>query len=317
MATRQDSSPLKGDLLLERVLKLVVWCETEINPKYRKVLEQKILHARMKGLNLLREPGFLNREKYRWAARDALKYAKAVSHRAQTSLSACSANPRDQLTLSVQRLYRCHLSYKNAYPMDTSINQWVGELWDHVSLQTGITDLLTPEDLEKVCKLVTCGSLWHIICLKARIRPALQSSGYFVSGQGVNGISNSVATLSNISDIYECQCQGGQCPCQHCTVQAAINTLWFQQMDDDCKTYQQQYLSMPIPAVALAFTMVQCADNERTHGMFNETSWDAEAKYKHHHESIIHHERGLNANVTDALSKFLENARTYAAISRV
>lgn len=60
----------------------------------------------------------------------------------------------DQLTLSVQRLYRCHLSYKNAFPMDTSINQWIRELWDHVSLQTGITEFLTPEDLEKVCELV-------------------------------------------------------------------------------------------------------------------------------------------------------------------
>ena len=38
--------------------------------------------------------------------------------------------------------------------MDGSIYQWIRELWDHVSLQTGIMDFLTPEDLEKVCKLV-------------------------------------------------------------------------------------------------------------------------------------------------------------------
>jgi hypothetical protein len=101
-----------------------------------------------------------------------IRFTQAVSHRAQTPSSDCRANPRtatfefpnylkltlraigDQLTLSVQRLYRCYLSYKNAYPMDTSINQWIGELWDHVSLKTGVTVLLTPEDLEKVCKLV-------------------------------------------------------------------------------------------------------------------------------------------------------------------
>ena len=45
MATRQDSGPVKGDLLLEKALKIVVWCESEINPKYRKVLEQKILRC--------------------------------------------------------------------------------------------------------------------------------------------------------------------------------------------------------------------------------------------------------------------------------
>lgn len=54
---------------------------------------------------------------------------------------------------------------------------------------------------------------------------------------------------------------------------------------------------------------VQCAIDERTHGMFNETSWGTEEKYKLHHESIVHNERGLSANVTDALSKFLEDAR--------
>ena len=32
----------------------------------------------MKGLNLLRDPGLINRGKYRWAARDALKFAKVV-----------------------------------------------------------------------------------------------------------------------------------------------------------------------------------------------------------------------------------------------
>ena len=53
---------------------------------------------------------------------------------------------------------------------------------------------------------------------------------------------------------------------------------------------------------------VQCAVYEGTH-VFNETSWGAEEKYKLHHESIIQHEMGLSANVTDALNKFLEDAR--------
>ena len=42
MAAGQDPYT-KGTLLLDEALKLVVECETEIKPKHRKVLEEKVL----------------------------------------------------------------------------------------------------------------------------------------------------------------------------------------------------------------------------------------------------------------------------------
>lgn len=119
---------------------------------------------------------------------------------------------------------------------------------------------------------VICNSLWYLMCLNARIRPALESWDNSITGQDAD------ATFRNVSDIYviillryflrrhdalmlkECRCPvplDHHRRCLHCAVQETINVLWFQCMNEVSSAYQQDYHSMPIPVVALAITVVR------------------------------------------------------------
>jgi len=200
---RQLNSDLRGQL------EFAVACETRVYPKDRKDLEERILRTMKKGLRLLREPGLANRAKYRWAAGCTLRYAKALFDIADkqemkrekdmgmgrdSNSPSLNQHSRNRLIVSVHRLYRCHLSYRNAFPSKGLIRK----LWKSEKERLEIYDPRSEEDAEFIedCKRATCDSLWHLLCLKMKIQPPQDC---FVGGQDPN--VNPIVVCSSASQF--------------------------------------------------------------------------------------------------------------------
>ena len=104
------------------------------------------------------------------------------------------------------------------------------------------------------------------MCLSARIGPTLADA---IKNQDPNTIFSQMTGIyvivllhsyfqySDALCLKECGCTVPHHDgCLYRVVQKAINVLWFRHMNRVCRAHQQQYNSMPIPAVALAMTVV-------------------------------------------------------------
>jgi hypothetical protein len=137
--------------------------------------------------------------------------------------------------------------------------------------------------------------MWYLTDLKMKIKSVVQSSYDFNPSMAPDSISGNVTRaqklLTNMAFIYRELNVGGspQHPYRHSSIQTAINAIWFKDKDDDGITFYEHFSPIPIPALALILTVIECCINEWTSGTRKESLWDEErfkTVYRIHRKSL-------------------------------
>jgi len=99
------------------------------------------------------------------------------------------------------------------------------------------------------------------------------------------------ALLTNLTFIYPEPNIGGSPhgPYRHPMLQKAINIMWFRKKDDDGIVFHEHFTPMPIQAMALALTVIECCIDEWRDGTREDSDWSEEryeTVYRSHIKSL-------------------------------
>jgi len=288
----------RGDRKLELARALAIEFESLISEEDRRVIEDKITFAREVREELDSKSGFskmLHAREFRKAAREAYRYTKGASERARDaaafshSLAIPLSTPStpevtsdsfDCVLRVAQSLYQCYLSCKEAFPSPHLRQEWVAAAWSEACSRTGIYPVRLPYGKE-----LACCNMHHITNIKAKIMHHVESLYRFDTSQAPDSISRNTrdaqALLNKVAFIYQEPISGGtpHHPYRHPMIQKAINITWFQNKDADGIVYPEHFTPMPIQAISLALTVIECCINEWTDGTRRDSNWDEE-RYK-------------------------------------
>jgi len=121
--------------------------------------------------------------------------------------------------------------------------------------------------------------------MKTGIKHAVDSSYGFDTSRAPDSISHNArhaqAILTSMSFIYREPNVGGnpRHPYRHPIIQKAINAFWFQNKDSDGIIFYEYFAPIPIQAIALVLTVIECCIDEWTDGTWKKSSWNEE-RYK-------------------------------------
>jgi len=289
-----------GDENLERARELAVKFESVIDQNDRSIIEERITCALDTKLGLDSKSGiskFRHAQEYRRAARDAFKFAKHASDRGRdeayySRLRATSSKPAsegdpDSVMRVARPLYRSYLSCKNAFPTPSEREEWHVAVWSEACERAGVTLLPLPYDegfSDKGTKL--------LINMKMKIMHAVQSSYGFDTSRAPDSIGHNTrlahALLTNVTFVYRELKFGGTShhPYRHPIIQKAIDMTWFQNKDGDGIVFHEYFTPIPVQAIALALTVIECCIDEWTDGTRKASNWN-ECRYKTVYQSHI------------------------------
>jgi len=328
-----SSQQKRGDQKLERARETAHEYESVISESDQNVVKERIIFAREIKDGLDSKSGFSkfhHAREYRRAARDAYRFAKHVSDRGRddayfsrprgTSSTPASEDTSDAVMRVARPLYRCYLSCKDAFPSPYEEEEWVAAVWSEACARSGESLRPLPQDegfLDKSTKL--------LINMKMKIMHAVESLYGFDTSRAPDIISHNArlaqALLTNMAFIYREPNVGGipHHPYRHPIIQKAINITWFQNKDSDGIVFHEYFTPIPIQAIALVLTVIECCINDWTDGTRRASSWD-EGRYKtvyHSHISSLNelrdhgHPQGGDL-LTQIQQDLLKDARIHA-----
>jgi len=218
-------------------------------------------------------------------------------------------------------LYRCYLSCEDAFPSPDMKAEWLDDVWSDACERIGVepSSMALPHAKEFVVSSTTL-----LTNMKTRITRFVQSLYGFNTSRASDSVHHNAklahALLTDMTFIYrEPNIHGTRYPYQHPIIQNAINMMWFQSNDGDGIVFHDHFAPIPIQAIALALTVIECCINEWTNGTYRVSDWN-EDRYRgvyHLHISSLFdlHDRGHPPGV-DLLEKIqsdlLKNARVHA-----
>ncbi|KAI0294523.1 hypothetical protein BC826DRAFT_1010993 [Russula brevipes] len=135
-------------------------------------------------------------------------------------------------------------------------------------------------------------SMMFLFNMKTEIKHTVESSYGFDPSQAPDSISHNArhaqALLTSMAFIYRETNDGvnRHHPYRHPIIQKAINVLWFQNKDSDGIVFYEYFAPIPIQAIALALTVIECCIDEWTDGTWKNSSWN-EKRYKTVYSSHI------------------------------
>jgi len=174
-------------------------------------------------------------------------------------------------------LYQCYLSCKEAFPSLHLKQEWVAAAWSEACSRTEIYPIRLPYEKE-----LACSNMQHITNIKAKIMHHVESLYGFDTSQAPDSISrnarNAQVLLTRIAFIYREPNFGGtpHHPYRHPMIQKAIDITWFQNRDADGIVFHEYFTPMPIQAIALALTVIECCISEWADGTRRDSNWDEE-----------------------------------------
>jgi len=292
----------RGDKKLETTREIAQEFGDVISQTDHQIIEERITFAREMKVGLDEKSGlskFLHAQEYRRAARDAYRYAKRVSDRGRDDAyfsqpygtSSAPANDNFSRIIRVARsLYRCHLSCKDAFPSQNLKEQWIAAVWREAYERTGGFPGSPPLTDEFVVSSITL-----LTDMKKEIMHHVASFYQFDSSRAPSSISRNAryaqALLTNMTFIYSDPNVGGtpHHPYRHPIIQKAINMMWFQSKDGDGIVFHEYFTTIPIEAIALALTVIECCITEWTDGTHKISAWNEgryEVTYRSHVKSL-------------------------------
>ncbi|KAH9984999.1 hypothetical protein BJV77DRAFT_1034682 [Russula vinacea] len=138
--------------------------------------------------------------------------------------------------------------------------------------------------------------VWYEACMReGKIKPTVQSSYGFDTSRASDSIGRNArhaqALLSRMTFIYRDLNFGGspQYPYRHPIIQKVVNLTWFQNKDDVGIAFYDYFEPIPIEAITIALTVIECCIDEWSDGTWKESTWSEErykAIYYSHRESL-------------------------------
>ncbi|KAH9957048.1 hypothetical protein BJV74DRAFT_954723 [Russula compacta] len=316
----------QGDQKLELARELAVEYESVIGQHDRRIIEERIAHARDMKVGLDGKRSFqklLQAREYRRAANDAFRYAKHASDRGRDAAHFSHLSDRDdyeRVKRVAQHLYWSYLSCRDAFPLPHTAEEWAATAWSEACAFTGENPTAFPEVEE-----VLTSSMTFLNDMKMRIMHAVETSYGFDTSQASHSISSNAtcaqALLAKTTFIYrELNFDGtSHFPYRHPVIQKAVNLTWFQNKDSDGIVFYGHFTPIPIKAMALILTVIECCIYEWSDGTRRECNWNEErykTTYHSHVRSICklrdHSPPHSTELVQQIQSDLLKDARTHA-----
>jgi len=292
----------RGDHRLEKARDLANEFGPRITEDDRRTIEEKIEHARQIKDVLGSKSGisrFLHAGEYRRATKDAYWWAKTKSERAKdyacfaplgTSLAPTSEDISDPVIEVALPLYRCYLSCKDAFPSSDLTEEWKSDVLRNACESIG--GYLGPLPS---AEMFVVASTTLLTDMKAKIKHQVDTIYGFDTSRAPDSISRNAglaqALLTDLTFIY-CETNIGdtpQHPYRHPAIQRAINMMWFQSKDDDGIVFHEHFMPIPIRAIALALTVIECCIGEWTDGTYKASNW----KEDHYKTTYLSHIKSL------------------------
>lgn len=293
----------RGDQRLDKAREIAQEFGDVITPTDHQIIEERITFAREMKVGLDQKSGlskFLHAQEYRKAARDAHRFAKRVSDRGRDDAyfaqphgtSSAPAN-EDNLNRTIgvaQSLYRCRLSCEDAFPPQNLKEEWIAVAWKEACEKTGGCPSSPPLRDEFVVS-----SIMLLTDMKRRVMHHVESFYGFGSSRAPTIIgrntSHAQALLTDMTFIYRDPNVGGtpRYPYRHPIIQKAINMMWFQSKDGDGIVFHEYFTTIPIEAIALVLTAIECCITEWTDGTLKTSNWNEgryETTYRSHVKSL-------------------------------
>ncbi|KAH9965687.1 hypothetical protein BGW80DRAFT_1343800, partial [Lactifluus volemus] len=268
---------------------------------------------------------------FRKAAKTTYRFAKTASDRgrdeAQFGHSSSSyahfpsENVLDRVMSIAKSLYRCHLSCNDAFPPRQTRAEWARAVWSEACARVATNPLPLPQ-----AELFKNSGMSLITDIKMKIMHSIESYYGFDTSLAPHSISFNASRayilLTDMTFIYrDCSPDNRErhLPYRHPMIQRAINIIWFQNKDAVGIVFEDHFTPMPIPAIALALTAIECCIGEWSEGTRRMSDWD-EGRYRTTYHSHIASltEFGRHVSARGQLGQIqhdlLENARQHAGV---
>ncbi|KAI0257084.1 hypothetical protein BJV78DRAFT_8286 [Lactifluus subvellereus] len=183
----------------------------------------------------------------------------------------------DRVIRVARSLYRCHLACEDAFPSSTKSAEWATAVWNDACARTATYPCPSSQP-----ELFAVSSMHLLSEMKRNIMHAVETSYGFDTSKAPHSIGNNAnlahTMLTRMTFIYRDYNHGGtpHLPYRHPIIQKAINIIWFGDQDADGIVFHEYFSTMPIPAIALVLTMIECCIGEWSQGIRRQSSWDHE-----------------------------------------
>jgi len=315
-----SSQEKRGDRKLELARELAVENASVIGQDDRDVIKERITFARETKIGLDTKSGFskfMHAREYRRTCKEAYRYAKCVSERGrdvayfsrlQTTFESSELGlfhsgvpepdsadgPKDvsdRVIRIARSLYRCFFSCKDAFPSPGMKEGWERTVWEEACAKAGVHPNQVLQDGKFPDR-----SMRFFHDMKMKVMHHVESLYGFDTSRAPGVISRNAAhaqaLLTAMAFIYREPNFGGTPynPYRHPIIQKAINIIWFQNKDSDGIIFHELFTPVPIPAIALALTVIECCIDEWSDGTRRASNWDearCKTVYNSHISSLI------------------------------
>ncbi|KAI0285686.1 hypothetical protein BC826DRAFT_960019 [Russula brevipes] len=220
-----------------------------------------------------------------------------------------------------RRLYRCKLICEDAFPSPSTKGVWLAWAWNEACVRAGVNPSVFPLQDEELADT----SMALLSDMNTGMKHTVESLYGFDTSRAPDSISHNAshaqALLTSMSFIYREPNFGGK-PChpyRHPIIQRAINALWFQNTDSDGIIFYEYFAPIPIQAIALVLTVIECCIDEWVDGTWKNSCWNDErykTVYRSHVESLTDLRDYNSPQSLDLLEQMqrelLQNARAHA-----
>ncbi|KAG6904927.1 hypothetical protein DXG01_006171, partial [Tephrocybe rancida] len=194
--------------------------------------------------------------------------------------------------LTAANIFRCFISTVNGFPDSGTEIQFVQQAWQRANENTGLDPAidLTP-DIGKIIKQRGSQTRGEA---KSKTASLVETMYGFNSGQGrkIVAANRDLAERLKLQkgflykELTEDIRKGIY---KHAIIQMAINKMWFKNKRDEGVVYTDMFYPMPIPAIALILTAIECNIDEWVSGTKTDIAFyadDYRTTYMKHIESL-------------------------------
>ncbi|KAF8691578.1 hypothetical protein AX14_002778 [Amanita brunnescens Koide BX004] len=159
--------------------------------------------------------------------------------------------------------YRVLLSTINAYPLPAQELDFVKMAWKYALDETGMKDVELQPDVSRIIRDRNSQLRSEA---KTKCAKLVDSLYGFETGRNRRQVAANKTLAEELLNekgyiFKEIKANGERClrgPYKHMIVQCAVNDMWFQNKYDEGIKYEKNFDPLPIPAIALVLTAIEC-----------------------------------------------------------
>ncbi|KAG6859995.1 hypothetical protein C0995_000742 [Termitomyces sp. Mi166 len=218
-----------------------------------------------------------------------------------------------EIILAAANVYHCLISTVNGFPDSGTELEFVCTAWKHAIDDANIQPLNLTPDIGKIIRKhgsQTCDEA------KSKTASMVETIYGFGSGHGQKTVGANQKLAEDLKHekgfvyktLLETEHKGIY---QHPIIQKAVNRLWFKNKHDEGVIYTDMFKPLPIPAIALVLTAIECNINEWMTGVKMDIAFyddDYRRTYQKHIESLtVFGQETMKYQLLERVQKQLHN----------